>query len=98
MFSLDQSKSVVKQNQCISRITFDTRLKIALIVSLVKLFSYVHNCPKSLCMISRLEFVLRNVPSGRRNSVSWLSSQYPRRPEVFPEINSFSSFFFRSTI
>ena len=52
--------------------------------------SYVHNCPKSLCMISKLEFVFRNVPSGLRNSVSLLSSQYPRRPEVLPAMNSLS--------
>ena len=52
--------------------------------------SYVHNCPKSLCMISKLEFVFRNVPSGLRNSVSLLSSQYPRRPEVLPAMNNLS--------
>ena len=53
--------------------------------------SYVHNCPNSLCMISKLEFVFRNVPSGLRNSVSLLSSQYPRRPEVLPAMTIYLS-------
>ena len=45
---------------------------------------FLHNCPKFLWISLRLELVFRNDPSGRRNSDTMLSSQYPRSPLVLP--------------